>query len=356
MSIQIELFDTMPDGCEVHKITLTNSAGTSASVLDYGATLQAFVFDGVDVLLGYDTVAGYANANGSYIGASIGRFGNRIGGGRFELNGETIQLNCNEASRGCHLHGGYCGFDKKLWDYCVAQDGTDSVTFSLVSPDGEENYPGTMHITVTYTLTNKDILRIDYRAVSDKDTIINMTNHSYFNPNGYDGAPILNNCLWLAADEVTAVDACLIPTGEFMSLDASPLDFRKGKIIGDAVEALDDVWAAGGGIDHNFVLSREHTGKMVTAAQVKSPDTDIRIVCRTTEPAVQIYGGHALQENDGKAGLKWGHYQGFCMETQHYPDSVNHSHFPSVILRAGDEYVSCTEYQVDKCPIDIKVD
>ncbi len=352
MSIQIALFDTMPDGREVHKIILNNSNGTQASVISYGATLQALVYDGVDILLGYDTVAGYANANGSYIGASIGRFGNRIGGGRFELNGEVIQLNCNEAARGCHLHGGHVGFDKRLWDFAPATDGTNAVTFSLVSPDGDENYPGTMQIKVTYTLTDDDTLRIDYHAVSDKDTIINMTNHSYFNPNGYNGASILNNTLWLAADEVTAVDENLIPTGEFMSLDGAPLDFRHGRIIGEAVDALDEVWAAGGGIDHNFVLSREHTGKMVTAAQVKSPDTGIRVVCCTTEPAVQIYGGHALQENDGKAGLKWGHFQGFCMETQHYPDSVNHPHFPSVVLRAGDVYASSTEYHVDKNPIE----
>ncbi len=353
MSVDIKFFDKTADGQEVHKITLTNANGTSASILSYGATLQALVYDNIDVVLGYDTVAGYANANGSYIGACIGRFGNRIGAGRFALNGDTIQLNCNEAARGCHLHGGNIGFDKKIWDFAPATDGSNAVIFSLISPDGEENYPGTLTVKVTYTLTEDDTLRIDYHAVSDKDTIINMTNHAYFNPNGYDGASTLNNCLWIAADEVTEVDDNLIPTGQFLSLDNSPLDFRKGKIIADAVNALDDIWAAGGGIDHNFVLSREHTGNMVTAAQVKSPDTNIRIVCRTTEPAVQIYGGHALQENDGKAGLKWGHFQGFCMETQHYPDSVNHPHFPSVVLRADDEYKTTTEYHIDKNSIEL---
>ncbi len=353
MATKIAFFDKTADGRDVHKITLTNENGTSVSILSYGATLQAFVYDGVDILLGYDTVAGYANANGSYIGACIGRFGNRIGNGCFELNGKTIQLNCNEAARGCHLHGGNVGFDKKVWDFSLATDGCNAVTFSLVSPDGEENYPGTLSVKVTYTLTEEDTLRIDYNAVSDKDTIINMTNHAYFNPNGYGGASTLNNRLWIAADEVTEVDAGLIPTGAFLSLDNSPLDFRKGKVIADAVNQLDDIWAAGGGIDHNFVLSREHTGKMVMAVQVKSPDTDIRIVCRTTEPAVQIYGGHALQENDGKSGLKWGHYQGFCMETQHYPDSVNHLHFPSVVLCAGDEYKTTTEYHIDKDPIEV---
>ncbi len=352
MAIEVKLFDTMADGREVHKITLTNNSGMVVSTISYGATLQAMVFGGKDILLGYDSVAGYVNGNGSFIGASVGRFANRIAAGRFTLNGETIQLNCNETARGCHLHGGNVGFDKKIWDFAVS-DEANAVTYSLVSPDGEENFPGTMQVKVTYTLTDEDTLRIDYHAVSDKDTVINMTNHAYFNPNGYDGAPISNNTLWIASDEVTEVDDCLIPTGEYLSLDGAPLDFRKGKTLGDAFDGLDDVWAAGGGIDHNFVLSREHTGKLMMAAQVKSPDTGIRVVCRTTEPAIQIYGGHALSENDGKAGLKWGRFQGFCMETQHFPDSVNHPHFPTTVLRAGEEFVSTTEYQVDTKPIEV---
>ena len=346
MSIKVDLFDTMADGREVYKITLENAAGTVVTAITYGATLHSFVFKGIDILLGYDTVSGYVNANGSYIGAAIGRFGNRIADGRFTLNGEVIQLNCNEAARGCHLHGGNVGFDKKIWDYTVSDAAEPSVTFSLVSLDGEENYPGTLQVKVTYTLTLDNTLRLDYYAVSDKDTVINMTNHAYFNPNGYNGAPIQNCLLQIMADEVTAVDDCLIPTGEFLSLDGSPLDFRVAKPIGEAFNTLDE-WAAGGGIDHNFVLSREHTGKMVAAARVTSPDTGIRVECRTTEPGLQIYGGHALHENDGKAGLKWDRFRGFCMETQHFPDSVNHSHFPSTVLRAGSEYVTTTEYHVD---------
>ncbi len=346
MSIKVDLFDKMTDGREVHKITLENASGTVVTAITYGAVLHSFVFNGTDILLGYDSVSGYVNGNGSFIGAAIGRFGNRIAGGRFELNGEVIRLNCNESARGCHLHGGNVGFDKKLWDFSLNDAADSSVTFTLVSPDGEENYPGTMQIKVTYTLTQDDTLRIDYYAVSDKDTVINMTNHAYFNPNGYNGAPIQNNLLMIPADEITEVDDCLIPTGEFLSLDGSPLDFRKAKPIGEAFDALGD-WAAGGGIDHNFVLSREHTGNMVVAAQVVSPDTGICVECRTTEPGLQIYGGHALCENDGKAGLKWGHFQGFCMETQHFPDSVNHPHFPTTVLRAGEEYISTTEYHVD---------
>lgn len=346
MRVKKELFDHMPDGRAVHKITLENNNGTVVTSLTYGAILHSFVFKGTDILLGYDTVSGYVNGNGSFIGAAIGRFGNRIDGGRFVLNDETIQLNCNEAARGCHLHGGNVGFDKKLWD-CVVNDAAEpSVTFSLISPDGEENYPGTLQVKVTYTLTQDDTLRLDYYAVSDKDTIINMTNHAYFNPNGYDGATIQNCLLQIPSNEITAVDDCLIPTGEFLSLDGSPLDFRTAKPIGEAFDALGE-WAAGGGIDHNFVLSREHTGKIVVAAQVVSPDTGIRVECRTTEPGLQIYGGHALHENDGKAGLKWDYFQGFCMETQHFPDSVNHPHFPTTVLRAGEEYISTTEYQVD---------
>lgn len=347
MSIKVDLFDTMTDGREVYKITLENHVGTVVTAITYGATLHSFVFNGTDILLGYDTVSGYVNGNGSFIGAAIGRFGNRIAGGRFTLNGEVIQLNCNESARGCHLHGGNVGFDKKVWDYAVNDAVEPSVTFTMLSPDGEENYPGMLQVSVTYTLTQDNILRIDYHAVSDKDTVINMTNHAYFNPNGYDGATILNNLLEISADEITAVDECLIPTGEFLSLDGSPLDFRTAKPIGEAFDALGE-WAAGGGIDHNFVLSRVHTGNMVVAARVYSPDTGIRVECRTTEPGLQIYGGHALSENDGKSGLKWGRFQGFCMETQHFPDSVNQPHFPTTLLRAGKEYISTTEYQVDR--------
>ncbi len=350
MAIREELFDKMPDGREVHKITLTNTNGTVVTAISYGATLHSFVFNNTDILLGYDTLSGYMNANGSFIGATVGRFANRIGGGRFKLNGEIVQLNCNEAARGCHLHGGNVGFDKRLWDYTVNDTEDPSVTFSLVSHDGEENYPGTMQVKITYTLTQDNTLRLDYYAVSDKDTIINMTNHAYFNPNGYDGAPIQNCLLRIAADEITAVDDCLIPTGEFLSLDGSPLDFRTAKPIGEAFNALGD-WAAGGGIDHNFVLSRQHTGNMVVAAQVTSPDTGIRVECRTTEPGLQVYGGHALTEKSGKNGLQWGLFQGFCMETQHFPDSVNHPNFPTTLLRAGEEYRTTTEYQVDILPI-----
>ena len=346
MSICVDSFGSIADGREVYKITLENSKGTVLSAINYGATLHSFVFGGIDILLGYDTVSGYVNGNGSYIGAAIGRFGNRIGAGRFELNGEVIQLNCNETARGCHLHGGNVGLDKKIWNYELKDNADPAVTFTLSSPDGEENYPGTLNVSVTYTLTQDDTLRIDYHAVSDKDTIINMTNHAYFNPNGYDGAPILNNLLMIPADEITAVDDCLIPTGELLSLDGAPLDFRTAKPIGEVFNALGE-WAAGGGIDHNFVLSREHTGKLVVAAQVVSPDTGIRVECRTTEPGLQIYDGHGLQENDGKDGIKWGSFQGFCMETQHFPDSPNHPNFPTTILRAGEEYVSTTEYQLD---------
>ena len=161
MSIKNELFDKLPDGREVHKITLENANGTVVTAISYGAVLHSFVFDDTDILLGYDTVAGYLNGNGSFIGAAIGRFGNRIADGRFELNGEVIQLNCNEAARGCHLHGGNVGFDKRLWDFTLNDTADPSVTFSLTSPDGEENYPGTLQVKVTYTLTQDDTLRLD---------------------------------------------------------------------------------------------------------------------------------------------------------------------------------------------------
>ena len=347
MGVTVEEFGRLADGRRVQKITLTNAAGTTVTALDYGATLQSFVYRDTDIILGYDTIEGYVNANGSYIGATIGRFANRIANGRFTLNGQAYQVACNEESRHGHLHGGMVGFDKHIWDFTVEQEGAaPAVRFFRVSPDGEENYPGTLTVSVTFTLTEDNTLELRYHATTDKDTIINLTNHSYFNLNGYAGGDVLDTRLRIPADEITPVDEVLIPTGEFMPVDGTPLDLRQEKTIGSVIAGVHPQVQLAGGIDHNFVLTHKG-GTMREAASAYSPRTGIRLVCSTDLPGIQVYSANFLQEKDGKGGCQWGQYGGFCLETQDFPDAVNHPAFPSVVLRAGEEYNSCTRFHVE---------
>ncbi len=347
MAVNVCQFDTMSDGHAVQKITLTNAAGTAVSVLDYGATLQSFVFSGKDIILGYDTISGYVNANGSYIGATVGRIANRIAQGKFTLNGREYQVACNEVSRGGHLHGGMVGFDKRFWDFTVENDGdAPAVKFTLISPDGEENYPGTLQVSVTFSLSADNTLELQYHATTDKDTIINLTNHSYFNVNGFDGGNILDTTLCVHADEITPVDEVLIPTGDYMTVENTPLDLRQPRTIGSVIEGEHPQIAIAGGIDHNFVLAHEG-GTMREACWAHSAKTGIYLSCATDLPGLQIYSGNFLEENDGKNGMKWNHHMGFCLETQDFPDAINQPNFPSVVLRAGDAYDSCTRFHVE---------
>lgn len=348
MSVTAEYFGTLENGQKVQRFTLHNAAGTAVSVLDYGATLQSFVFQGKDIILGYDTIDGYTHANGSYIGATVGRFANRIARGRFTLNGKEYALACNEASRGGHLHGGNVGFDKKIWQCTVLDSGdAPAVRFAYTSPDGEENYPGTLHVSVTFTLSVDDTLGLHYHAEAEQDTILNLTNHSYFNVNGYDGGDVLDTQLCIHADEITPVDEVLIPTGEYMPVDGTPLDLRQPKPIGEVVHGDHPQIAVAGGIDHNFVLAHEK-GALREAATAYSPRTGIRLTCSTDLPGIQVYSANFLQEESGKGGLKWGQYGGFCMETQFFPDAINHANFPSVVLRAGETLDSDTLFHVEK--------
>lgn len=342
MSVSVTSFGTLDDQTPVSRVTLCNANGTSVSILDYGATLQSIVFAGKDILLGYDTIDGYVNANGSYMGATIGRFGNRIANGCFLLDGQKIQVSCNESARHCHLHGGDSGFDKKMWRYQIMCDGEEpAVSFSRTSPDGEENYPGNLQVTVTFTLHADDSLCLDYNATTDKNTVINLTNHSYFNLNGYDGEDVLDTLLYVNADEITPVDEGLIPTGEFMPVEGTPFDYRSEKPIRDGVYGQHEQVKIAGGIDHNFVLSRQGR-EMRLAACAYSPNTDIQMECYTDLPGLQIYTGNFIDEQDGKSGIHWDRYDGFCLETQFFPDSVNQPAFPSVLLAAGDTFHSRT--------------
>jgi len=347
MSVEIAPFGFLQDKRPVKRITMTNEAGTTISVLTYGATIQAFEYAGKDIVLGYDRITDYETANGSYIGATIGRIANRIADGRFVLNGETIQVACNEADKNGHLHGGYCGFDKKLWEYTVLDEDEPSVRLFTVSEDGEEQYPGRLEVSVTFTLRADDTLELAYAAKTDKDTVVNLTNHAYFNLNGFDGDNILNTQLRIAAEEYTPVNEKLIPTGDYAPVDGTPLDYRQGKTIGDGVNGVHPQVAMAGGIDHNFVLSHEKR-EITDVVWAYSPITGIRLTCSTDLPGLQVYSGNFLCENSGKAGLQWKKYQGFCLETQYFPDSVNQPNFPSVVLKAGETYTSCTRYRVSK--------
>lgn len=345
MSIIREYFDTLSDGRQVEKITLTNHNGTAVSLLTLGAALQSFRINGVDIVLGFDRAEDYFRS-GAYIGATVGRVCNRTADGCFVLNGQTYHLVCNEPDRRVHLHGGAIGFDKKIWDCTVVQDEADaSVAFTAFSPDGEEGYPGNLELEVTYTLTDQDELKLEYEAKTDADTPVNLTNHAYFNLNGCDGATVHNTYLCINAEEFTPVTERLVPTGEYAPVANTALDFRTEKLIGVALNQEDATMQYTGGVDHNFVLCRTRIG-MREAACAYSPDTGIRLRCFTDLPGIQVYTGNFLDESGGKYGRQWGKHQGFCLETQYFANSINQPNFPDIVVKAGESYKSCTIYSV----------
>ncbi|MBQ9860421.1 MAG: galactose mutarotase [Clostridia bacterium] len=346
MSVTVYPFGHMPDGRTVDKVTLTNGSGTSVSVLTYGATVQSLFFDDKDIVLGFDTLDSYFTSD-AYIGATVGRVCNRIADGRFTLNGNTYQLACNEAARGVHLHGGTVGFDKKIWDYAIlSHEKFPSVRFSLHSEDGEEGYPGQLDVSVVFSLSEDNTLSLSYEAKGDKDTPVNLTNHTYFNLNGCNGADVSGTLLSIEAEEFTPVNSRLIPTGEFCSVAGTALDFRAPRPMGDTFRCEDPIVAGVGGVDHNFVLAHGRR-PLSKAVEAFSPLSRIRMSCCTDLPGVQIYTANATNENSGKYGLSWKKHSGFCVETQYFPDSVNQTAFPSVILPAGVSYTSCTTFHFD---------
>ena len=346
MSVFVNEFDRLNDGRVVHKITLANQCGTSVSVLTLGASLQAWNFAGKDIVLGFDRAENYFSS-GAYIGATVGRVCNRTADGRFTLNGKDYEIVCNEPDRRVHLHGGSVGFDKKIWDYEIISDTENpQVAFTAISPDGEEGYPGTLQLKVTYTLDEGNALSIDYCVATDADTPLNLTNHAYFNLNGCDGEKIHNNVLQINAEEFTPVTERLVPTGEYASVAGTAIDFRSAKPIGDALNNEDATMAYTGGVDHNFVLSKEKVA-IRQVAQAYSPVTGIRLRCYTDLPGIQVYTGNFLGETGGKYGLCWGAHQGFCLETQYFANSINQPNFPSIVLKAGETYHSQTIYALD---------
>jgi len=352
-------FGTTREGKAVSVYTLKNARGIEVRVIDYGGiilSLRAPDRAGrfADIVLGFDSLADYERSS-PYFGSLIGRFGNRIAGGRFTLDGKTYTLARNNGPN--HLHGGLKGFDKVVWDVTPFERGGDSVGGGLVlrytSPDGEEGYPGTLRATVTYTLTNQNELIFDYEATTDRATPVNLTQHSYFNLAGDGSGDILGHVVTLNAARFTPVDSTLIPTGTITSVSGTPFDFRAPTRIGARIGQNDEQLRRGLGYDHNFVLDTSgSTGPPPTlAARVEEPSSGRLMEIYTTEPGLQFYSGNFLDGTlRGKGGVVYGHRYGFVMETQHFPDSPNHPAFPSTILRPGQQYRSRTIFKFGTAP------
>ena len=338
------------DDKSVDLITLRNGHGIEMTVLTYGGvimTLKAPDKAGVldDIVLGFDDLASYlAPGKSPYFGCLIGRYGNRIAKGKFTLDGKAYTLATNNDAN--HLHGGKVGWDKVVWTPEPFQRGDGvGVVLSYTSPDGEEGYPGTVKAKVTYHLTEDDRLIVDYEATTDKATVINLTQHSYFNLAGGRAPDILGHELKLNAAQYTPVDATLIPTGEIATVENTPFDFRTSTAIGARINAANEQITRGKGYDHNFVLSRSGTG-MAEAAEVYEPITGRTMTIATTEPGIQFYSGNFLDGKlTGKGGRVYPHRSGFCLETQHYPDSPNHANFPTTTLKPGDVYKTQTVFR-----------
>ena len=340
MSVQVKEFGKTADGRTVNVYRITNASGAWVEVLDYGCTLRSICVPDregslVDVCLGYDTVAEY-EANDGYLGAFVGRHANRIGKGIFDLNGKTYNLAINNGPN--HLHGGLVGFDKKVWSTAVA---SDRLIFTYVSPDGEEGYPGTLSLSLTYSFDDNNVLSLTYDAESDADTVINLTNHCYFNLNGHDAGSATDLFLQVHADSFTENDGDCLPTGKILSVERTPFDFRSPKPIAWDIGADDPNLKNGSGYDHNFVLRGEG---LRDVAVLSSKATGISMTTRTTQPGVQVYTANFLTDRAGKGGVRYDYRHGVCLETQHFPDAVHHENFPSAILKKGELYHQVTEY------------
>jgi aldose 1-epimerase len=343
-----EPFGRTADGNTIDLITLRNQKGTEVRVMTYGAIiLSVRTADRSghvdDVVLGHDDAAGYFS-NASYFGTVVGRYGNRIAKGKFTLDGQVYTLATNNGVN--HLHGGTKGWDQALWQADPFQDARGvGVVLTRTSPDGDEGYPGAVSATVTYTLTDDNQLVVDYLAKTAKPTVINLTQHSYFNLSGGKTPDILGHELTINADRYTPVDDTLIPTGELAPVQGTPFDFRTSTPIGARIDQDDVQLKRGKGYDHNFVLNRQGEGVSL-AARVVEPTSGRTLEISTTEPGIQFYSGNFLDGTvKGKGGVLYGRRSGFCLETQHFPDSPNHPNFPSTVLRPGQNYQSKTVYK-----------
>lgn len=334
----------------VRYFTLENDNGMVVKATNYGAIITSIVVpdkDGnlADVALGYERAASYMNAvDKPYFGAIVGRYGNRIAKGQFSVDGEDYTLAINNAPN--HLHGGLTGFDKVIWTP-IFDEAANRLTLTYLSRDMEEGYPGNLKVKVTYTLAKDNRLIVDYHATTDKATPINLTQHTYFNLKGEGEGDILGHQLMLNANRFTPVDKTLIPTGELAVVKGTPFDFLTAKAIGKDIEARNEQLEFGGGYDHNWVLNASNgDSKLNLAAEVYEPESGRVMKVLTSEPGIQFYCGNFLDGRlTGKAGKPYVHRGGFCLETQHYPDSPNQDAFPSTILKPGDTYQTQTVFE-----------
>lgn len=351
-TIEQQAFGQTRDGVVVQLYTLRNRHGMEAAITNYGGTVVRLVVPDragrlADVALGFNSLAEY-EADSPYFGCLIGRYGNRIAGGRFTLDGQDYTLATNNSPGGipCALHGGRRGFDKRVWTATPLREATRAgVRLEYLSPDGEEGYPGNLRTVVHYWLTDANELRLEYHATTDRATPVNLTNHLYFNLAGEGSPSVLAHRLTLHADAYTPVNAGLIPTGALAPVAGTPFDFTTPVAIGARIADPHPQLALGGGYDHNFVLTRTAPG-LALAAVVTEPDSGRKMEVWTTEPGVQFYSGNFLDGRlRGKSGHPYPRRSGFCLETQHFPDSPNQPAFPSTILRPGETYASTTVYR-----------
>jgi len=340
-------FGQTEEGKNIDQYVLKNNKGMTVKIITYGGIITELLVPDRngrvnDVVLGFDDLKGYLKGH-PYFGAIVGRVANRIAGGKFKLGDKEYTLAKNNGPN--HLHGGIKGFDKVIWNAepIYRSDGV-GVRLSYLSPDGEEGYPGNLSVTVVYLLSNDNELKIEYKATTDRETIINLSNHSYFNLLGAENGLILDHELFINANYYTPVDDTLIPTGEIKPVEGTPLDFRKPTKIGTRIEQV-KVGDNPSGYDHNYVLNGGGV-KLDLAAQVYEPTTGRFMEVYTTEPGVQFYSGNFLDGTlTGKKGVVYKKHHGFCLETQHFPDSINHPNFPSVVLKPGQMYTQTTVYK-----------
>lgn len=346
-NVQQEDFGKTPDGGQIFRYTLKNSSGMEVKIINYGARITSIkVMDRNkkfgDVVLGFDDLAGYL-ADEPYFGAIVGRYGNRIAHGTFALDGKQYHIPLNEPSNA--LHGGKVGFDRRVWEgKDVSTSGGPALELHYLSPDNEEGFPGNLNVTVRYSLGDKNDLRIDYTATTDKDTVLNLTNHSYFNLEGAGSDTVLNHKLTLAADRFTPIDSSLIPSGAIQAVAGTPLDFRKPHVIGTRINENNEQLKLAKGYDHNFVLNGSGQSPAL-AAKVEEPKSGRVLEVFTTQPGIQFYSGNFLDGKLHGIGGVYKYRSALCLETQHFPDSPNHPNFPTTVLHPGEEFHQTTIFR-----------
>ncbi len=350
MSITKKIFGKMPDGTQVDIYTLKNSNNMSVDILNYGGTIVSILMPDkngkiADIALGFDDIKRYME-NDAYIGALIGRHGNRIEGAEFELNGKVYELVKNDGNN--HLHGGTIGFHNVIWNAEIQEEnGDQKLVLTHTSPDGEENYPGNLNVKVEYSLSEGNELKIDYNAVSDKDTVVNLTNHAYFNLSGHDSGDVLKHQIYINADKFTPVNDECIPTGEIRDVKGTVMDFTKLSSFSEGISSGDEQIVYGLGYDHNWVLNTKGNINEV-ACELYEPESGRAMQVFTTKPGMQFYSGNHLNANVeliGKNNTVYNKRTGLCLETQFFPNAMKHKNFPSPILKANETYHYVTIYK-----------